>query len=222
MENDTARARALDETRTRILDVALDVLGANPDAGMADIAAAAGVVRRTVYGHFPNRAELVHTLAQRAVDEVAGVLAEVDQGAGAADTAWVDFIARLWPLAARYRVLVALRRGEFGADIHALLAPVDRSLAALVQRGQDAGVFARHLPPDVLSQIAYGVVFTVADTALAAGGRGAGGSDGAGAEAGADTAAGGARADLAAATTASLLVLGVPESRARELLGGRS
>jgi AcrR family transcriptional regulator len=38
----------MNETRDRILDVALDVLGENPDAGMGDIAFAAGVVRRTV------------------------------------------------------------------------------------------------------------------------------------------------------------------------------
>jgi hypothetical protein len=43
----------MNETRDRILDVALDVLGENPDAGMGDIASAAGVVRRTVYGRSP-------------------------------------------------------------------------------------------------------------------------------------------------------------------------
>jgi hypothetical protein len=37
----------MNDTRNRILDVALEVLGDNPDAGMGDIAAAAGVVRRT-------------------------------------------------------------------------------------------------------------------------------------------------------------------------------
>src|ERR1700710_1288015 len=114
---ESARARSVDETRKRILDVALEVLGQNPDAGMGDIAAAAGVVRRTVYGHFPTRADLVRTLAQRAVDEMATVLAEVDASEGAADSAWAAFIARLWPLAHRYKVLLVLRRGEHGQEI---------------------------------------------------------------------------------------------------------
>lgn len=185
----------MNETRNRILDVALEVLGINPDAGMGDIATAAGVVRRTVYGHFPTREDLVRTLAQRAVSEMTQVLAEATASEGAADVAWVDFIARLWPLAHRYRVLVALRRGEYGTEIHALLGPVDKVLADLVQRGQDAEVFGRHLPAGILSQLAYAAVFSIADTHLADGTLGVG-----------------------AATITSLLILGVPEMRANALV----
>ncbi|CAN5374879.1 TetR/AcrR family transcriptional regulator [soil metagenome] len=183
----------MNETRNRILDVALEALGQNPDAGMGDIAAAAGVVRRTVYGHFPTRLDLVRTLAQRAVDEMTAVLTEVTASDNAADAVWADFIARLWPLTRRHRVLVALRRGEYGDEIHALLGPMDKILAELVKRGQDSDVFGRHLPAGILSQIAYGAVFTIADTGL---------SQGKGAE---------------AATITSLLTLGVPEARAEAL-----
>jgi AcrR family transcriptional regulator len=182
----------MNETRDRILDVALETLGRNPDAGMADIAAAAGVVRRTVYGHFPTRADLIRTLAQRAIDEIAALLADVDDAERPADEEWVEFIAGLWPLVHRYRVVVALRRGEFGKEIHALLGPVDATLASLVRRGQDSGAFGRHLSADVLSQVAYGAVFSIADT---------------------DTSVAGLRA----ATITSLLVLGVPEARAAVL-----
>src|SRR5471032_3306295 len=105
MQIESGRARSLSDTRNRILDVALEVLGQSPDSGMGDIASAAGVVRRTVYGYFPTRTDLVRTLAQRAVDEVAAVLDEVNAYDGAAETVWVEFIARLWPLTHRYRVL---------------------------------------------------------------------------------------------------------------------
>jgi len=98
---DTGRARALTKTRNRILDVAREVLGENPEAGMGDIAAAAGVVRRTVYGHFPSRGDLVRSLTQQAAGEITAVLAEVDSAETAADVVWVDFVARLWPLADR-------------------------------------------------------------------------------------------------------------------------
>ncbi len=186
------------ETRNRILEVALDVLGRNPDAGMGDIASAAGVVRRTVYGHFPSRTELVHTLAQRAVEEISAVLAEVDAPGAAPDEVWADFIARLWPLAHRYRVLIALRRGEYGDEIHTLLRPVDRLLADLVRRGQESGCFGRHLPADILSQLAYAAVFTIAGEALT------------------DEALG-----APAAAITSLLILGVPEGRAEALVRER-
>jgi AcrR family transcriptional regulator len=184
----------MNETRDRILDVALAVLGEKPDAGMGEIATAAGVVRRTVYDHFPSRLDLVRTLTQRAVAEMTAVLTEVNATAAQADAAWAGFIARLWPLAHRYRVLLALRRGEFGEAIHALLGPLDKLLADLVQRGQDSNVFAKHLPAALLSQAAYGVVFTIAD------------HDGSS-----------AAPDARAATVTSLMMLGVPESRATTL-----
>jgi AcrR family transcriptional regulator len=188
----------MNETRNRILDVALEVLGQNPDAGMGDIASAAGVVRRTVYGHFPTRTELVRTLTRRAVNEIAAVLTKVDASEGPPDVVWVGFIAGLWPLTHRYRVLLALRRGEYGEEIHALLGPVDEILGDLVQRGQDSEVFGRHLPADILSQIAYAAVFAIADNDLSHRNVGA-----------------------RAATITSLLILGVPEPRATVLLGGQ-
>ncbi|WP_225991707.1 TetR/AcrR family transcriptional regulator [Actinomadura montaniterrae] len=185
----------MNETRDRILDVALEVLGENPDAGMGDIASAAGVVRRTVYGHFPSRLDLVRTLTERAVTEMTAVLTEVNASGAEADATWVGFIARLWPVAHRYRVLLALRRGEYGDAIHGLLGPLDELLADLVNRGQDSGVFARHLPPGVLSQVAYGAVFAIADSDLPNGAR--------------------------AATITTLLTLGVPEPRAIALVDDR-
>lgn len=190
-----APARSLDDTRKRILNVALETLGQNPDAGMGEIATAAGVVRRTVYGYFPTRTELIRTLAQQAAQEVVSVLDEVNEAGRAADTVWVDFVARLWPLARRYRVLLTLRRGEYGEDIHALLRPVDETLADLAQRGQDSGVFGRHLPARVVSQVAFAAVFTIADSNLAGDGLSVG-----------------------AAVTTSLLILGVAEARVTELV----
>ncbi len=186
------------DTRERLLDVALMVLGRDPEAGMGEIAAAAGVVRRTVYGHFPSRTDLVRTLAQRAASEVLAVLIEVDAADRTADAVWTEFVARLWPLMHRYRVLVVLRRGEHGEEIHALLAPVEKDLASLVERGQDSDVFGAHLPAGILSQLAWAVVFAVADNDFP------------------DETSG-----VRAVTVTSLLLLGVPEARAKALASGR-
>jgi AcrR family transcriptional regulator len=190
---ESSRARAMIETRDRILDVALDMLGERPDAGMGDIASAAGVVRRTVYGHFPSRLDLIRALTERAVTEMTGVLTEVKDHDVGADAKWVEFVARVWPVAHRYRVLLALRRGEYGEAIHGLLGPLDELLADLVKLGQESEVFARHLPAEMLSQLAYGAVFAIADNDLPTGVR--------------------------AATITSLLMLGVPETRAIALAG---
>lgn len=184
----------MEETRRRILNVALQVLGENPDAGMGEIASAAGVVRRTVYGYFPTRSDLVLTLARQAVEEITAELEQVTFSPERPDALWARFVSRLWPVAHRYRVLLALRRGEYGDEIHALLGSVDEGLAALVQKGQHDSVFGRHLPATVLSQLAYAAVFTIADTGRA-----------------------GDSLSLRAATITSLLTLGVPEARAEAL-----
>ncbi|MGW6129124.1 TetR/AcrR family transcriptional regulator [Cellulomonas sp. NPDC055163] len=182
------------DTRERLLDVATEVLGRTPDAGMGEVAAAAGVVRRTVYGYFPSRSDLVLALARRAVDEITTVLREAAPAERPPEEAWAGFVTRLWPLTHRYRVLVALRRGELGEEIHALLGTVEHALADLVGRGQDSGAFAGHLPAGVLSQVAWSAVFTVADHDAA-----------------------GARSDAAAVTATTLLLLGVPGPRATTL-----
>jgi len=179
------------DNRERILDAAIGVLGADPEAGMGEVASAAGVVRRTVYGHFPSRADLVHALAERAVGEVVALFGDDESSA---DAAWARFVARLWPLMHRYRVLVSLRRGEFGRDIHAVLGPVERGLADLVSRGQRERTFGCHLPAAVLAQAAWTMVFSLADVDLA-----------------------GVAVDASGATVASLLLLGVPGDRADDL-----
>ncbi|MFF2078997.1 hypothetical protein ACFVXG_30115 [Kitasatospora sp. NPDC058162] len=126
------------------------------------------------------------------------ILGAVNASGAEADAAWVEFVARVWPVAHRYRVLLALRRGEYGEAIHSLLGPVDELLAGIVERGQAGEVFARHLPAGLLSQVAYGVVFAIADGDLSNGTLGA-----------------------RAATITSLLMLGVPEARAIALVDDR-
>ncbi len=59
-----ARAR----TRNAILDAAVDVLGADHQASLADVAAAAQVGRTTVHRYFPERADLIHAIVHDVVE----------------------------------------------------------------------------------------------------------------------------------------------------------
>jgi serine phosphatase RsbU (regulator of sigma subunit) len=61
---DARRADAL-RNRERVLDAAERLLQQSPSASLADIAAAAGVSRSTVYRHFGDRARMVAALAAR-------------------------------------------------------------------------------------------------------------------------------------------------------------
>jgi TetR/AcrR family transcriptional regulator, mexCD-oprJ operon repressor len=66
----------------RILDAAVDALGEDQEASMAEIARRAGVVRATIYVHFPTREALLEAVTERALAETVAVInnAEPDRG----------------------------------------------------------------------------------------------------------------------------------------------
>jgi hypothetical protein len=106
-----------------------------------DPRAAGGTSRRNPGASRPGRwleGYLVRTLTERAVTEVTAVLTEVNACDAEADATWVEFIARVWPVAHPYRVLLVLRRGEYGEAIHGLLGPVDELIADLAKRARTA------------------------------------------------------------------------------------
>ena len=64
----------------RILAAAREELSRDPDASLDEIARAAGVVRRTLYGHFPNRQALLAALAEEAAQAVRAISSRLASG----------------------------------------------------------------------------------------------------------------------------------------------
>ncbi|OIK07825.1 TetR/AcrR family transcriptional regulator [Streptomyces monashensis] len=150
------RSRSL-LTRSRILEAARQELGRDPDSSLGDIAEAAGVVRRTVYGHFDGRAALVDGLVEDAARALRQALA--DPGAPGADavTALARFVLAVWPVGDRYRMLLRLAPHDLGAErVTEVLAPARETAAAIIARGQRQGVFQTSVPADPLSRALEG------------------------------------------------------------------
>ncbi|MEV7883667.1 TetR/AcrR family transcriptional regulator [Streptomyces sp. NPDC002817] len=158
----TGNTSRADANRRRILDVALAELLRDPDASMDQIARAAGVVRRTVYGHFPNREALLSTLVDGAVEAVAAADEAGRKGVEDPAQALAASTLAVWEVADRYRILVALaQRSVTMQGIRERLAPVRESSEALLRRGLDEGVFVSVLPVPALAYVHEQLVFAV-------------------------------------------------------------
>src|SRR3954454_10840601 len=71
------RRRDAEVNRDTLLEAAFVALLRDPAAGLDAVAAASGLSRRTVYGHFASRDELVGALADRAGLQLAGGVQQV-------------------------------------------------------------------------------------------------------------------------------------------------
>ncbi|MEV0439293.1 TetR/AcrR family transcriptional regulator [Streptomyces spectabilis] len=154
-----ATARA-DANRRRILDVAHTELTRDPDASMDQIARGAGVVRRTVYGHFPSRDALVTALLDEAVEAVmaahSAAYAEAEEPTRAIAAAMLG----VWRVTDRYRLLLSLAQRAVTMDgIRERLAPMNEAGVAMFQRALDEGRFTTQVPPRALVYVLESIVF---------------------------------------------------------------
>ncbi|CAL9295738.1 TetR/AcrR family transcriptional regulator [Streptomyces olindensis] len=150
----TGNTSRADANRRRILDVALAELLRDPDASMDQIARAAGVVRRTVYGHFPNREALISTLVDEAVAALSAAHTAGREGVRDPAEAVARSVLAVWEIADRYRLLVALaQRTVTMQGIRERLAPVREESVRLLRRGLDEGVFSSPLPAPALAYV---------------------------------------------------------------------
>jgi AcrR family transcriptional regulator len=132
-----------------ILDAAVDVLADRPEASMADIAAAAGVARQTVYAHYASREALLGAVADRALARTVAAIDDAEPERGPPPEALGRLVRAWWQSVERHaRVLEALAAAFPGtAEVHDFHAPILERLERLVRRGQDSGDFDPRLPP---------------------------------------------------------------------------
>lgn len=129
-----------------ILDAALEGLASDPDVSMAEIARRAGVSRATTYVHFPTREVLVAAVTERAIADVATVLATADPASGDASEALGRVLAAAWRELDRFHALVAINAHLPHEEFHRLHLPVLAHLAPLIERGQRDGAFRTDVP----------------------------------------------------------------------------
>ena len=145
----TQRRRRSDAERSVqvILEAALEALASDPEASMAEIARRAGVVRATIYVHFPTRESLLDAVMEHAVAEVAQATSEAEPTRGEPEEALERVLRATWQKLGRFHALLAINTTRLSAEeLHRRHLPVTTQFAPLIERGQKEGVFRSDVP----------------------------------------------------------------------------
>lgn len=141
---------ARDRNRARIVEAAQRLWVGDPDASMDAVAQVAGVVRRTLYGHFATRDDLVVAVAARAADFID------DFVAADPDCSPTERLAamsnQLWRDGHQLRLLIAAAEQLDNHTVAAALARINHGMAAVIADGQRTGEFSDHLPPAAMAK----------------------------------------------------------------------
>jgi AcrR family transcriptional regulator len=145
--SDRPRRRAdAERSIVRIEDAAIDALAGDPDVSMAEIARRAGVVRATIYAHFPTRESLIDAVTQRALSDARREMAAAEPERGDAADALRRVIAAAWRALGRFHALVAINVQLPPAELRRRHEAVLALLEPLIERGQRDGSFRSDVP----------------------------------------------------------------------------
>ncbi len=146
------RGRRRDATANReaLLRAAQAVLAEHPNASLDAIAQAAGLSRRALYGHFPDRDSLLREVIAVGAQQFNAIAESATHPDPRIALAWLA--ARLWREASAVRASAHIAMDDDHlADTASALAPLRQRLQTLTRSGAASGVFRRDLSPELLA-----------------------------------------------------------------------
>jgi len=167
---DRSARRDATENRAALIAAARQELQRDPDASIECIAAAAGLSRRAVYGHFPTRDDLVGEVVTGGAERI---LAAMPVAADLADLApasrLATIAAALWAEVSAVRTMAQIAvRGPHAARIAAVFAPLRAEVRQACALGIGSGTFRADVDADTLARLVEGACLTVLDEATRA------------------------------------------------------
>src|SRR6266566_1594443 len=145
-----------DRTKAAILDAAAHALSEHGGrTSMADVAAAAGVSRATLYRYYPDRDALLDALASHALAAAAARLADAGLERAPVEQAIERIVRALTAVGDRYAVLA---REQVEGDPDEIERLVAAPMRAVFVRGLESGLFRQDLPADVLLELFGGAL----------------------------------------------------------------
>lgn len=142
---ETRRADA-ERNVLRIQEAAIRLWAEEPSAGVADVAAAAGVGRATLYRHFPTRESLLEAIRSQGLTDGEAAVEACRLDEGPATEALSRLLAAWLELGDRYRVVVANPSQPDNLEARAREERLAAAIQGLIERGQEEGQFSADVP----------------------------------------------------------------------------
>jgi AcrR family transcriptional regulator len=150
-------------TRPSLLDVAAEVLVADPAASLAEVAEAAGIGRTTLHKHYATRDDLVRAVGHRAIDLWELALDEVT-GAGDLDGGLRAVATAMIPIGPQLAFLWRTPAFDHVSELGERWSVAEQRCLAMLERAQSRGVLAAGVPDWWLLQTFYSLVYVAAES----------------------------------------------------------
>ena len=149
--------------RPSLLDVAAEVLVADPAASLAEVAAAAGIGRTTRHKHYATRDDLLCAVGHRAIDLWEQAV-DTARGAGQPDGGLRALTAALIPIGPQLAFLWRTPAFDHITDLEERWVAVEQRCLAVLTRAQHRGQLVAGLPDWWLVQTFYSVIYVAAES----------------------------------------------------------
>ena len=156
----TASRRA---ARPSLLDVAAEVLVADPAASLAEVAAAAGIGRTTLHKHYATRDDLLCAVGHRAIDLWERAVSPVT-GTDDPDGGLRAITAAMIPIGPQLAFLWRTPTFDHIAELDQRWKAVEARCLAVLKRAQGRGFLTASVPDWWLLQTFYSIIYVAAES----------------------------------------------------------
>jgi AcrR family transcriptional regulator len=147
--------------RPSLLDMAAEVLVADPAASLAEVAEAAGIGRTTLHKHYATRDDLLRAVALRVIEQWNEAVAQVEDTPGAGLR---ELAAALVQIGPQLAFLWRTPDLDHVTEVHGRWKEAENRALSILLRAQADGVLNPRTPDWWLLQTFYSLVYVAAES----------------------------------------------------------